>query len=356
MPAAFFPAKKHGSPVLAVAASISLLLAACAGSPKAGKVPLWVTDPAAAFPDSEWLCVVEQDVDARTAERTAVTKLAQIFRVDLYSVTTVNEQFAQAVTSTRWRKVSVSTDTLEFAQELVSTSAISGLVGLRVESWTERTGRAFANARMNRKECSARYSAMIRENEKTIAQLQEEAKQNPETFEAYQLINLAHNFALVTDNLHSLLTVIDPSAISRRPAYGNADAVKGQLQTVARTVAVAVRVSGDTGGRIATALAECFNSRGFRTNAGGTNLYTLVASFRMEDVDMGNSRNKFVRYLLDCSLKNRDGVEILSFSESGREGHLTESEAQQRAIRAAEQSIGTAGFAAKFETFLASLL
>jgi hypothetical protein len=197
---------------------------------------------------------------------------------------------------------------------------------------------------------------MIRENENVISQLKREAEQYLGTFEAYQILNLAHNFALVTDNLHSLLTVLDLSAVSRRPSYGNAEAVKSLVQNAARAIIVTVTVTGDTGSRIATAFTECFNSRGFRTNATGANPYTLTASFQLEDVDLGNPRNKFVRYILNCSLKNRAGVEILSFSENHRDGHLTEAEARQRAIRSAEQSIGSTGFAANFDVFLASLL
>ena len=330
----------------------------CAGSPSAGSrsAPLWVTDTGKAYPDSEWLCVVEQEVDAKTAENAAVTRLSQVFRVDLNSVSTANREFAEAVGNVQKKTVVVSSDSREIAQELVSTSVVSGLVGLQVESWTGRDGRAYANARMNRRECSARYSAMIRENERVIGQLQKEADQSPETFEAFQTLNLAHSFALVTDNLHSLLTVLDPSAISRRPSYGNAEAVKSLAQSAGRAIVVTVEVKGDENGRIAKAFSESFNSRGFRTNSAGANPYVLAASFGMDEVDLGNPRNKFVRYVLGCSLKNSSGVEILSFSENGREGHLTEQEARQRAIRAAEQSVGSTGFASYFDAFLASLL
>ena len=337
----------------------ALALLSCAGSPKAGSKapPLWVTDSDKAYPNSEWLCVVEHEQNEKIAERAAITRLAQVFHVDLNSVTSANRQLAEDISKVRGKTAIVTSQSSDIAQELVSTSVVSGLIGLQVESWTNsRDGTAYANARMNRKECSARYSAMIRENEKVIDQLKDEADQNPETFEAYQLLNVAHSVALVTDNFHSLLTVLDPSTISKRPSYGNAEAVKSLAQNAARTIVVTVNVSGDENDRIAKAFADCFTSRGFRTNAAGANPYTLAASFSLEDVDLGNPRNVFVRYILNCSLKNREGTEILSFSENGREGHLTETEARQRTIRAAEQAIGSTGFALKFDAFLASLL
>jgi len=170
------------------------------------------------------------------------------------------------------------------------------------------------------------------------------------------MLNLAYSFAIVTDNFHSLLTVLDPSAISRRPSYGNAQAVKSLAQNAGRSIVITVGVNGDNNGRIEKAFTECLNSRGFRTSAAGDNSYLLAASFQLEDVDIKNPSNKFARYILNYSLKDRGGVELLSSSDNGREGHLTESEARQRALRAAEQLITTKGFAVNFDAFLASLL
>jgi len=329
----------------------------CAGSPQLGDKtpPLWVVDAEKAYPNRDWLCVVEAEQDAKLAERAAVTRLAQVFRVDLLSVTNANRRLAESVSSVKGKQKIITSQSSDVAQELVSTSAVSGLIGLQVESWANPKGRSYANARMNRKECSARYSAMIRENEKVIGGLMSEAEKNPRTFEAFQMLNLAYNFAVVTDNFHSLLTVLDPSAISTRPSYGNAEAVKSLAQNAGRSIVIAVKVNGDNGGRIEKAFTESLNSRGFRTAASG-NTYILAASFQLEAADIDNPTYKFARYILNYSLKDKDGVELLSSSNNGREGHLTESEARQRAIRAAEQSIASNGFAENFDAFLASLL
>ena len=343
---------------------IALVLASCAGSPSSrdnASAPLWVTDKDKAYPNSEWLCVVEQETDAKIAERAAISRLAQVFRVDLNSVTSANRQLVEAIGSVKKKTYVAGVQSTSVSQDLVAASAVSGLIGLQVESWTNpRDGRAYANARMNRKECSARYSAMIRENEKVIQSLKDEADQNPATFEAYELLNLAHAVALVTDNYHSLLTVLDTSAISKQPSYGNAEAVKSLARIAGQAIVVTVKVTGDIDGRIAKAYAECFNSRGFRTNTGGANSYLLQASFSLEDADLPNEFNyKYVWYVLNYSLMNRAGVEVLSSSENGREGHITQATARQRTIRAAEDTITNPekkGFAANFDAFLASLL
>jgi len=336
---------------------LAALVFSCAGTPPIQMPPLWVTDTEKVYPDRDWLIVVEAEQDAKLAERAAVTRLAQVFRVDLVSVTNANRQFAETVSSVKKKNILITSQSSAIAQELTSTSAVSGLIGLQIESWPNPNGRSYANARMNRNECSARYSAMIRENEKVIGGLTEEADKNSRTFEAFQMLNLAYSFAVVTDNLHSLLTVLDPSAISKRPSYGNAEAVKSLAQSAGRSIVITVKVNGDNNGRIEKAFTESLNSRGFRTSAAGDNAYVLAASFQLEDVDIVNPNNyKFARYILNYSLKDRSSVELFSASDNGREGHLTESEARARAVRAAEQLIASTGFAVNFDAFLASLL
>jgi len=337
---------------------ITALFFSCAGSPQAGgKTPAWVPDAKNVYPDSDWLCVVAAEQNAKLAEKAAITGLAQVFRVDLVSVTSANRQFADAVNNVKGKKQIVTSESSDIAQELTSVSAVSGLIGLQVESWENPKGRSYANARMNRKECSARYASMIRENEKVIGNLIDEAAKNPGSFDAYQTLNLAYDFAVVTDYSASLLSVLDPSTISRKLSYGNAEAVKALAQNAGRSISIAVNVNGDNGGRIEKAFTECLNSRGFKTGSGTDSTYALTASFKLEDVDLPNANNfKYVRYVLNYSLKNKNGSEVLSASENKREGHLNSSEAGQRAIRTAEESIASDGFAANLDAYLASLL
>jgi hypothetical protein len=255
---------------------IAALLVSCVSAPSADSAPStgnwqapppqWVTDKNAAYPDSEWLCGVSEAPGKEAAETAAKTALAQVFRVDLNAVTNANQYLAQMMSEVGGKQSAMFQQSMEIAQELVSTSSVSGLIGVQVESWIAPDGMFYANARMNRWECSARYSAMIRENEQVIGQLKDGAAGSP---------------------------------------------------------------------------------------------YLLSADFSLEDVAVDNPQQKFVRYVLNCSLKNKAGVEILSHSENNREGHRTLPEARQRVIRVAENSIcgtGTESFAAKFDSYLASLL
>jgi hypothetical protein len=125
-----------------------------------------------------------------------------------------------------------------------------------------------------------------------------------------------------------------------------------------QTIAVTINVTGDFSDTIVKAYTEYFISRGFKGTEGQANSYLLDVSFALEDVTIQNPNNyKYTRYVLDFSLKDKAGDEILFSSANGRDGHTSQEQARQRAIRSAEQAITSknGGFAAKFDAFLPSL-
>jgi hypothetical protein len=282
--------------------------------------------------------------------------LARIFKTDVQSMTRAYQEFAQAVSESGNKKIATFSESRDFAQEVNTSTNVSGLVGVQSDVWTAANGTVYANARMNRRDCAARYTAMIRENEKVIQLLKETAAENPATFEAFESLSFAVNVAAVTDNFQSLLEVLDVSAAGRRPEYGNTDTVKALAQAEARSIAITVQVEGDVSNRMSKAFSSFFTTRDFRAATSGDNAYLLSAYLELETPDIPNQRIKYVRYLLTATLEDRNGKEVFSFSVNNRQGHATESEARQRAIRAAEEAIGTGTFATEFDAYLASLL
>lgn len=334
------------------------LLFSCASSPApketASRPPLWVTDKEAAYPNAEWLCVVESRSDRGAAEAAAMNGLAGLFRLDIQSVTETNQRFAQMLGG-KAGETSL-TQSRDFEQELKTTSNVAGLVGVQRDFWTAG-GDVAAIARMNRKESIARYSAMIRENSAVIRSLKEDARRMPATFDAYENLNSAANIAAVTDNFQSILSILDPSSTGNQLEYGNAEALKTLAQNAARDIVITVTVAGDDNGRIAKAFSQYFTQKGFRTNAAaGTNPYLLRAQFETADVDLPNDRFKFSRYKLQASLEDKKGTGVFTFLDERRDGALTVSEARQTNLRKVEAVIATGDFAAKFDAYLGSLL
>jgi hypothetical protein len=344
-----------GAIVLMAAVLLAVLSACATAGAKQNGTPLWVYDLKAVYPDSGWLAVVEQAATRQNAESAAVDALARIFRTDVLGVTNAYMEYAQTITSEKRKKTASLDESRSFAQNVTTTASVSGLIGVVTESAQDDTGIWWANARMNRAECAAVYAKTVRENEKIIADLRADAARHPGTLDAYANLRFAVIVAQVTDDLQSKLAILDSGAARRGVAYGNTDALRAESMTIARSVLIDVQVSGDDSGRLTNALSAYLTKQGFRTGPDGA--YTLAAAYTAEPVELPNSRgHQYIRYVFQTALRDRAGNDVFAWSENGREGHITESDARQRALRAAEDAVSEGTFAQKFNAYLDSLL
>jgi hypothetical protein len=335
---------------------IPLVLLSCATGPANTGTPLWVTDKEAAYPDKEWLGFVETGADRNAAEAAAMNALAQSFRVDILSATTANQTLVSHISQNNKETIGESAEYRQFAQNITLLSQVSGLMGIEKDFWTGKDGTVYAMARMNRAECAARYRSEIETNEKLIGLVKQKAEEMAGTFEARANLRFAETVAELTDNLYSILSGLQKDGAGQKAVYGSAAEVRLLKQEASALVAVEVRVNGDVDGRIAQAFSAVLSERGFMVAGEGAGRYVLEADFRVEDDPQAESRYAFVRFVLDGVLKNRDGTKLVGIGENDREGHLLRQQAEQRAIRAAEEAIAGEGFAEKFDAYLDSVL
>lgn len=317
-----------------------------------GTAPLWVTDKDKAFAEAEWVCTVDQAASKAEAQSVAASSLARVFKMDVKSVTSAAQNFAQVAGAG-----SAQTSLQKSLQQQVDTSSdVAGLMGVVNDFWSAPDGTWYAAARMNRKEGAATYSSIIKQNEELITTLLDDAAAAPATFAAYEALAFALDLATLNDNYLNILSVLNNSARqSVKVSYGNAAAVRALMQKAAAGIVIAVEVNGDSNGNIAKAFASVFSKRKFRTTSGGEGAYTLSAEFSIsEEEPLGNMHR--VRYTLNAVLQDDQGEEIVSFTENKRVTSTTQSQTMGRAVRDAEKSISETGFAKNFDDYLASLL
>jgi hypothetical protein len=333
---------------------------ACAASPQTAEIqaaPPWVQNLEQTYPSREWIAVTAQGTNRNQAESAAMNALARAFRTDVASLASASQQFSQ-VLNTMAGKQSVSFDQTEnFAQEVNTSTNVQGLIGVQTDVYTASDNTVYVNARMNRAECGRRYQAMIRETDRVISQLLGTARALPESFDAYSALSYAYNLAVPTDNFQSIREVLDAGAVSQKPSYGSAEAIKTLLQNTARSIVIAVTVEGDVNGRILRSFTQLFSGRGFRTTRSGTAAYRFNADLNLENVDLGRvQRYPAVQYILTVYAEDGNGIEVFSYSGEGRGTDVSESESRQQALRNVEASISEKEFAVEFDAYLSSLL
>ncbi|MGI5172751.1 LPP20 family lipoprotein [Treponema sp. OMZ 840] len=314
------------------------ILMSCVSASAVKKMPQWVIEASAVYPDGEYLCGVGYAKDRNSAESAAVAVLtksiSQKVKAQTSSVQTMDSE-----------KEGVGR---RFASEVNTLSLINEIVGLKIqEVWTAPDGDVYALALINREEVGSYYEKKITDNENGINAFIAMSAENPASFESIRALNSAVRDAAENDGFISILAVVHPLKYKRLSlAYKNTQTVQALRERELQKIHIAVEVADDNSGRIASAFSQVFKEAGFKTlsekQSGFTDApYILKAVLSVEPlVVSASSQNKYVRYVLKAELTDTaSGKVVLPWTASGREAHFTESEAEQRALRTLESLI-----------------
>jgi hypothetical protein len=339
--------------------SLFFLLISCATqtAPGDNSAPRWLTSLERAYPSREWVAVTAEGPSQSQAEQAAMNALARAFRTDIASLTRMTQRFTQIMDSATGSRTVTFSESENFRQDVNTTTNIKGLIGVQTDTYRAPNDTVYVCARMNRRECAARYSGMIRENSRIINTLLAAAVPVHGTFDAYSRLSFAHAIAEVTDNFQNILEVLDTSAAGRRPAYGGAAAIRAKMLECAALITIGITVNTEQQADrtlLTRAAGSFFRDLGFRISESGEGNYVLRANARFETI----SQNVVsCRYYLDAALENANRAAIFSFTEDDRKAHPdTASEARRLAVRAAETSFKEGKFAQEFDAWLNTLI
>jgi hypothetical protein len=325
--------------------------------------PAWLAGLERAYPSREWVAVTAEGTDRPQAESAAMNALARAFRTDVASLTQMTQRFSRIIDSATGSRTIAFNESENFRQDVNTATNIKGLIGVQIDTYRAPDNTVYVCARMNRRECAARYSGMIRENARIINTLLTAAAPIQGTFDAFARLSFAHAIAEVTDNFQNILEVLDTLAVSRKPAYGGAAAIRIKMLECASliTIGIALNTEQQADRTLLTrAAGSFFRDLGFRINEqgslpdGNAGNYVLRVNARFETI-----RQNVVscRYYLDAALENANRAAIFTFTEDDRKAHPNmESESRRLAVRAAETSFKEGKFATEFETWLNTLI
>jgi hypothetical protein len=285
--------------------------------------------------------------------------LARAFKTDITSLTEANQQFSQIVNDAAGKKTVNFNESRDFSSQVKTANSVKALIGVETGTFQSADGTWYANARMNRRECAARYAGMVRENEAVINTLLSRAAalEGRSGFEAYAALYFAASVAQVTDNFQNILEVLDPSAVNRRPGYGSAAAIKTRMLALAGRITIGLSVETEDRQEAVTirrALGALFTGMGFKVNEQGMGDYILSTHVIFEAV--ATTQVRTCRWFLDAALNTRDGRALFSYTGQDRAAHLLDKEARRLALHDVESSVKEGDFAGNFDAWLGSLL
>lgn len=340
--------------------AILFLLLSCTSAPdtgpggkrdSGGAAPAWVANPRTVFPENQFVSAVGTGTDRENAEKNALTALVQIFGQQVRGETTVSSRYAEAVQDGRI----VLEDSSAIDRSITTSVAMGSVIGAEIKDvWNDASG-FYAVAVMDKTKATMTYRDLVDQNDSTIRRLVEIPAAERSTLDAFARYDLAAEIADTNGTFINLLSVINPAmAAAKRDSFRTGDQFRLETLRIAQEIPIGVVVTGDDSGRVQAAFASAITAAGFKTGSVDSR-YLLNVRYQVSPVELANQPNKFVRYVIDARLTDTvKNTTLLPYSVSGREGHTTQSEAEQRALRVAEAKVRD-DFARQFGLFLSTI-
>ncbi|MDR0389632.1 MAG: LPP20 family lipoprotein [Spirochaetaceae bacterium] len=337
-----------------------VLCCSCSGSPGVSQEqpgqrlaePLWVSSPSSVYDEGRYVSAVGFGADRSQAEKSALGSLTAIFGQTVQGETKASYRYSEAVDG----GIFDSAENREIENAVKTSFVMDALIGAEIRDyWFDGVDTHYASAVMDKIKCGMQYSELVESNERVIRNLTELSQDRRNTLEAYARYSLAATIADANGVFVNVLSVLNPaSAAAMRTTMKRGEDYRLAQVEIARNIPIDVVVEGDQGSRVRSAFAGAFSAAGFGAGA-GSSPYRMVVSLSLSPIELPGNSNKFIRYAVSGKLiETKTGNEVFPFSISGREGHLSQSEAENRAIRVIEQKIRES-FSAEFSAYLESL-
>ena len=295
--------------------------------------PAWVDSVDSVYSRAQYVAAVGYAADRTMAEKNALANLIAIFGQSIKADQTIVNTYIEAVKN----GVANWTDNIAMENTIKTSTSMDTLVGAEIrEVWFDSKSTYYAAAVMEKTKTVRLYNDMIQANQTMITNLitmNQTEKNSLEGFSRYQFAAAVADINISYGNLLKVIGVAPPEGLKKGDDY------RLEAQNITKAIPVGITVKNDKAGRIQGAFAKAFADLGFRS--GGTNSrYVLEVDITASPAEFANQKNKFTRIEMTANLRDtRLNTVLFPFNFNSREGHSTQSEADNRAYAAAERTI-----------------
>ncbi|RKY48757.1 MAG: hypothetical protein DRP86_06150 [Candidatus Neomarinimicrobiota bacterium] len=319
----------------------TLMLVSCAGSKgtsgSKGK-PIWVDNPAAAYPEKDYLAARGAGDTRQAAEDNASGNLARIFKSEISVDQTTRERYSAFTKLGGSMDETLQTD----MDQIVKVLAGETLFNVKFsETYTDEMGRVHVLAYLDRKETADIYRDKINANYEKIEFLLKDAESASNPVDRYALLNAAHAISTINQAMLEQLNFIHPASHSMLTAQYDAinhNSISKKRAEAAKALTFSVNISGDDG-RVASMTSETISRMGFPLVSNNA-VVRIVGAISYEDVDLQRENMEFVGWNLNLKVTGPDGSVFVELDAKGREGGMSKEAAKRIALREIEKNVG----------------
>jgi len=313
-------------------------------------MPQWVISADSVYSKTHFVAATGYASSRQAAENNALAALTAFFGQSVLIERQAASSYQQAIVN---GVIDGWVDTAEMRNSIKTISAMDNLMGAEIkEVWYDSKDTYYAVAVMEKERAVQIYGDLLRANlniinnlvDMTIAQ-----KNSLEGVIRYLFAAVVADINISYINIIRLLDSAPPQGITSGEQY------RLEAQNIIKTIPISINVTNDRNARIHSAFAKCFADWGFIA-ASGNARYVLNVNTVLTPVNLPNNPNIFCRIELTTSLRDTAlNLVLLPFSFNSREGHISEAEAENRAVAAAERAINEE-FAGILSSYLSQLL
>ncbi|MDR2185760.1 MAG: LPP20 family lipoprotein [Treponema sp.] len=345
---------------LLIPALALLFCAGCAGAPKnrgeeaaaPKEEPAWVNNVDQVYSRLRYVAAVGYGSSRALAEKEALANVISVFgqtiQVDRQSMVGYQEALRQ-------NAVSAYIKNTEITNAIKTSAGMETLIGAEIRDyWYDGRDLHYAVAVMEKSRAASLYSELVEANREIINNLTAMDAGERYTLPGYARYRLAAAVADGNRAFANILSVVGGPGLSPRELAAGEN-FRLEAENISRRIPIDIQIENDRDNRIKGAFASVIGSLGLQSGGGGS-LYVLDGKISFTPVDLQKSDSVYVRYVLEANLTDRrTGAVLLPYTVSGREGHLSQAEAENRALGGVEKEIAGA-WAAALTGYLDSLL
>ncbi|MDR0525757.1 MAG: LPP20 family lipoprotein [Spirochaetaceae bacterium] len=314
--------------------------------------PGWVDSPYSVYPESQYVAASSSGIDRNDAEKKALAALVAVFGQSVQADLRMISRYSEAVKN---GVVQVSSENTEVQNAIKTSSEMESLIGAEIRDVWEDRRTYYAAAVLDREKASSLYTDMIASNQRIISDLTSMSDPEKYSLDGYSRYRLAGTIADVNRVYANVLTIVGKSSSVNPGNLKKGDDYRLEAANIAKAIPVAIQIDNDRADRIKSAFAGALAEQGFRTG-GNNSRYVLRVKVNLNAAEYPNQSNKFTRYVIDANfVDTAENSVLFPFNINGREGHLTQTEAENRAVAAAEKAIA-AQYPSLLADYLANLL
>ena len=299
---------------------------------KQGKRPVWINKESELYPSSMYLTGVGYGTDRQSAEDNARSEIARIFYSDIHSRTSTFQKYLKTTSKSK-EKVTERFD-IEEITKVSTQKVLSGVRIARVFKQTKPDNVFYALAVLDRKQSVMILKYKIQELDIEIRRLIHNAEKEEDKLSKIKILKEAIQQYILREAYDAEFRIVNKSGKGVLSDTGFNE-IKNRLTAILlRDFLVFLSVKGDRAAEIHEALIEGLNRQGFSISEDFNRASVVVrGNVEIRPIEFGAREWKYVRWRVHFDLIDQKGGAIFgSVSKTGRDGHISLSQAEDRAV------------------------